>query len=342
MRVLIDIGHPAHVHYFKHFTWKMEELGHHVAFIARDKEVTFDLLDSYEFKYTSRGSGGQGLVGKVLYLLQGGWLVYRAARKNKTDLILSFASSYAAHASFALGLPHIALDDTEHSKLELLLYPPFTKRILTPYYFKKDLGRKQVRFKAFIEQLYLSKNYFKPNQQVLHHLFPGEQELTDYCIVRFVSWSASHDAGVSRLSVRDKIEIVESLSKKYRVFISSEGEMPDVLKKYQITIPSIQMHDALFYAKLYVGEGATTASESVMLCTPAVYTNSLRMGYIEEEERAGLLICSTEKEKIMNAIDAFTALTNEEINERQTLLLTETIDPTAFLLNYIQSKSYLL
>ena len=44
MRILIDIGHPAHVHYFKNFNVQMKSKGHTILFVARDKEVTIELL----------------------------------------------------------------------------------------------------------------------------------------------------------------------------------------------------------------------------------------------------------------------------------------------------------
>ena len=44
MRILIDIGHPAHVHLFKNFAWQMQEKGHKVLFTCREKEFEIDLL----------------------------------------------------------------------------------------------------------------------------------------------------------------------------------------------------------------------------------------------------------------------------------------------------------
>ncbi|MFW5804449.1 MAG: DUF354 domain-containing protein, partial [bacterium] len=35
MKILIDIGHPAHVHYFKNFITKMSQKGHSFIVIAR-------------------------------------------------------------------------------------------------------------------------------------------------------------------------------------------------------------------------------------------------------------------------------------------------------------------
>jgi len=47
MRVIIDISHPAHVHFFKNFVWAMEKRGHEIIITAGDKEVTLKLLEHY-------------------------------------------------------------------------------------------------------------------------------------------------------------------------------------------------------------------------------------------------------------------------------------------------------
>jgi hypothetical protein len=39
MKILIDIGHPAHVHFFKNAIRELEGRGHEVKVTARDKEV---------------------------------------------------------------------------------------------------------------------------------------------------------------------------------------------------------------------------------------------------------------------------------------------------------------
>ena len=39
MKILIDINHPAHVHYFKNFIKIMEKKGHEFLIISRNKEI---------------------------------------------------------------------------------------------------------------------------------------------------------------------------------------------------------------------------------------------------------------------------------------------------------------
>jgi predicted glycosyltransferase len=44
MKILIDIGHPAHVHYFRNFIKLMEQKGHSFLIIAKNHNITYKLL----------------------------------------------------------------------------------------------------------------------------------------------------------------------------------------------------------------------------------------------------------------------------------------------------------
>jgi uncharacterized protein len=44
MKIFIDIGHPAHVHYFKNFIAVVQKNGHKVLVTARDRECIHQLL----------------------------------------------------------------------------------------------------------------------------------------------------------------------------------------------------------------------------------------------------------------------------------------------------------
>ena len=50
---------------------------------------------------------------------------------------------------------------------------------------------------------------------------------------------------------------MRELSKYARIVITSEDPLPRDLEKYRSNIPPERMHDALYYASLYAGEGAT-------------------------------------------------------------------------------------
>src|SRR4030042_3426244 len=126
MRIFIDIGHPAHVHYFRNFIEIMKARHHEFFITARKKEVTLELLSNYRIEHRSRGRGRSGFVGKAFYLYEADKLLFRLAKDFNPDVFISFGSSYAAQVSKLLRKPHLAFDETEHAKWEHLMYVPFT------------------------------------------------------------------------------------------------------------------------------------------------------------------------------------------------------------------------
>lgn len=329
LTIHIDIGHPAHVHYFKYFISLIKGLGHDVVITARDKEITFELLDYYNLTYIPRGKGGNNLLTKILYILFADIKLFTVIKKNNCDISLSFASTYAAHAAKMAGIPHIAFDDTEHAKLELMLYPPFTDIIFTPYCFTRRISENQYYYNSFTELLYLHKTYYKPDFSILKDLDLKENE--DYVIVRFVSWSASHDIGQKGLTKKDKIDLVKNLSKNFRVFVSSEGVMPKEIQQFNLKIHPAKIHDALYFARIYIGEGGTTASESALLGTPAIFVNRLSMGYIEEEKKAGLLFQLTNLNEIYEKVVEISSKEKQHYKEIANHFISNKIDPTKLL-----------
>jgi len=271
MRILIDIGHPAHVHYFRNFIKIMEGKGHEFFISARDKDVTHYLLDHFQIKYTSRGKGRDNMVGKIIYIFTANYKLFKLAKKFKPDLFLSFGSPYAAHISTLLGKPHIAFDDTEHAQFEHLLYVPFTKCILTPDSFKKDFGEKQIRFAGSMDMAYLHLKYFKSNVQYLDKL---QLKNKTYFLLRFVDWSASHDIGHSGFSIEGKSKLIKLLSQFGEVLISSEGDLPDEFNKYLFRGDPTHIHTILQNASLFISESGSMATEASILGTPSIMVNT--------------------------------------------------------------------
>ena len=337
MKILIDIGHPAHVHYFKNFIKIMKKKGHKFFITARNKEVVFDLLSNNNLKFYNRGDGSNTSLGKLLYLIKADFRLYNIARKFKPDLFLSFSSPYAAHAAKLLDVPHIAFTDTEHAKIVNLAVVPFSDVICTPASFQKDFGKKHIRFNGYMELCYLHPNYFKPDPSVLDLLGVNKNE--KYVIMRFVSWHASHDVGYSGLTLEMKRKAVEEISKYVKVFISSEGELPEDLKQYQIRIPPEKMHDALAFSTLFVGEGATMASECAMLGIPAIYVNPLSAGTLKEQEKYGLIYGFRNSTGVINkAIELInTPNLQKEWQQRRQKMLADKIDVTAFMVWLIEN-----
>ncbi len=291
MKVLVFVNHPAHIHLFKNMVWNLQEHGHTVKIFAREKEKVFYLLDKYGFDYTPIGKSHGSIAGKAYDLITTDYKSYMLARKFAPDILVD-VGIYGTHTAKLLKKPAVIFNDTEHAKLTNLLYTPFADFICTPSCFKKNLGKKQVRYNGYHELAYLHPNYFKPDPSVLSE--PGLSENDRFIIVRFVSWNASHDIGQHGLDMQAKRKLVEELGKYARVFITSESPLPEEFDKYRIAASPEKIHDLLYYATMYIGEGATMATEAAILGTPSVYISSLSntMGNFTELERKYALIYS--------------------------------------------------
>lgn len=281
MKIVVDVNHPAHVHYFRNFIELMEKKGHKILITATEKEVTYRLLNNYGFHYTTLGSYGKTFIRKILNLPLIDFRMYKAIQQFDPDIFLGFGSIRAAHCAWWLGKPCINFEDTEHSMGQILLYLPFVSTVCTPSCFQRDLGKKQIRFDGYMELANLHPRYFEPDVTVLAEC--GLSIDSRFLILRFVSWQATHDWGQS--GIINKKKLVEELHKYGTVLITSEEPLDEDLEQYRIKVAPEKLHHLLYFATLYIGEGATTASECAVLGTHAIYVNSLKLGYIHEEDK---------------------------------------------------------
>lgn len=338
MKIFIDIGHPAHIHYFKHLIKILGDKRHTFFVSARDRGMVKELLDHYKIEYYNRGKGKTGIIGKLWYMLVADLRLLLKSIKFKPDLFLSFGSPYNAQVASMLRKPAITMDDTEHAKFGHAMYKPFTSVFLNPVNFNKSFGAKQIFFRSYIELSYLHPNYFVPDSGILREL--GLKNDEKFCILRFVSWEANHDIGHTGLSNADKVRLVMLLKKKYRVFVSSEGEYPAEIAEYAFRLPPHKMHDALAFADLFIGEGATMASECAMLGTPAIYINSIVCETLNEQEKKyGLVHNFHSTVGFFEKVEELISVSNlkEEQVAKRNKMLAEKIDVTAFMVWFIEN-----
>lgn len=285
MKLLIDINHPAHVHYFQNLISLLKEKGISSTVIARKDETIISLLEYHKIDFLVRNSRPKKLIFKPFYLLFATLFNIRQSFKVKPDLFIGFASFPVAFCSYLLNRPSIILDDTEHNRLNHALYERFAKLIITPTCFKKKFSTKQVFVDSFMELSYLHRDYFE--------LTKGSKS-TKYFISRKILFDATHDYNVDSSSTRWKVDYVSSkLQSTFERIEANEG----VRAKFH----PAEIHQFLANAKCYIGEGATMAAESACLGVPAIYSNNLKVGYLEElKSKYSILFdldeCKTEEE----------------------------------------------
>jgi predicted glycosyltransferase len=339
MRILFSVSHPAHAHLFKNTIWKLQALNHDILICARKKEVTIDLLKKYGFTYTVISETKPSRVHLLAEQMQRIMRFRCIVSEFKPDLSISTMDPSLAFVSRLMGVPYVCLADTEHASASINGALPFTKAVLTPSCFSKEMGPKQIRYNGYHELAYLHPNRFTPNPAVLTEL--GLAEGDPFIIVRFVSWQASHDVG--QHGIRDKVGLVKALEQYGRVLITSEGALPEELQPYQIRVSPEKLHDLLYYATLYVGDGGTTASEAAVLGTPAIFISTLYCGYQLDEEKYGLLyLFSDPVSGVKNGLRKAVALLNDpNLKENAYLnrlkLLEDKIDVTEFMVWFVEN-----
>lgn len=336
MNVVIDINHPAHVHFFRPFLGAMRERGHELLVTASRKDVALDLLAHYGIEHITLPSYGGSVLRKAASVPLVDVAMWRAVRRFRPHYILGIASARAAHAAFFLrGCRSWIFDDTEHAVEQIYLYLPFADRVFTPSCFTRNLGRKHVRYPGYHELAYLHPDRYTPDRAVLQESGIGANE--PLFIVRFVAWEASHDVGQRGLTAEGKRRLVDELAKLGRVVLSSEGPLPPEYEQYRMTLPVEKIHDLLAFSTLYVGEGATMASEAAVLGVPAVYVNTIGAGTIAEQEQYGLLHHITDEPR---AIETALRIAGEPDRQRyeakRQRLLAEKCDVTGWMVDQIE------
>lgn len=337
MNILIDINHPAHVHYFRNLYKRLEYEGHKVIVVSRNKEIEQELLSEYGIPFISRGKGAKSVLGKFLYqgyaVAKLGMLIWQ----HKIDKVVSFMHPYGAQAAWLLRKESILFSDTENAKMHHKMSVPFATEVHTPACFEGVLGKKHKRFNSFMELSYLHPNYFSPDKSVLSQLnLKNGKPIT---IVRFVSWGAVHDIGHTGISKGDKINLVNQLSEISNVYISSEGGLPEELKGYELSIDKSKMHSLLHYSDLFVGESATMASESAMLGTPAIFIDNEGRGYTNLlEKKYGIVSNFREnsedvKKAVAKAISILQSKTDYKAVRKQ--ILADCIDTSEYIYEQI-------
>jgi len=341
MKILIDIGHPAHVHYFKNLASYLISKNNEILFTCREKDITIELLESLKLHYISFGKPFKKIPGKIIGLLFFNLRLLFISIKFRPDLFISAGSIYAAQVAWILRKPHITLEDTFNME-QVNLYVPFSSCILTGNYEHPSLGHKEIQYCGYQELLYLHPKYFKPDKSIFKDLGLSENE--PYIILRFVSLNASHDIGHHGISLENKIRAIKEFEKYGKVFVSSESDLPEVLEGYKIPIAPQRMHDAIAFSKLIFGESATMVSEAAVLGIPGIYLDNTGRFYTEEQqEKYGLVYNYTESEdNQIKAINKGIELLNsqnlkDEWRLRRNKMLSDKIDATEFLVWFVEN-----
>lgn len=333
MRVVLDILHPAHVHFFRHFRTEMLERGHEVEVFSRDKDCTVQLLDAFEIPHTrlSTQRAGVGALTAEMAVRTARFL--RNCRRLRPDLMMGIMAPVASVGGRVLGVPCLAFYDNESARGVNRVVYRLATQYCTPQAYQEAAGPNHLRYRGYHELAYLHPTRFSADPAVVARHGLGGEPLF---VLRFVAWESIHDVGESGLSLEVKRELVRRLSARGRVVITSESALPAEFEPYRLAIPVEDIHHVLAAATLLVGESSTMASEAACLGTHAFFVSKTGRGVnVEQEERYGIVhnFDHTQGQAVLSRVDELLALEDLEADGRRRgeALIEDNVDVTAFL-----------
>ncbi|MGH7176073.1 MAG: DUF354 domain-containing protein, partial [Tepidisphaeraceae bacterium] len=271
MRVLIDINHPAHVHFFRNPLKILKERGHEILITSRMKECALDLLDELDLKHQILSSqAGRGMLALTRELVVRDRALYKAARSFEPDIMAAIGGVAIAHVGAFARIPSLVFYDTENARLQNAISYPLASCVIVPECYRAWVpdGR-HIRYPGYHELSYLHPKYFTPDRD--RALANGLDPDRETFLLRLVSWQASHDIGERGWSAELLEKLVEWLSQRGCVVISAEGMLPERYQPLRYRGRVSELHHVMAYCRALIGESATMASECAVLGIPSVY-----------------------------------------------------------------------
>ena len=290
MKYIFELNHPKHYYQFKYMMRELEEKGHTIVVLARDKDVLQKVLEEEHVPYQIFGAHKKTLRDKILETPRLILNYLRIARREKADVIVSKASFYGCFVAKMIGAKSVIFPDSEVVKVTNKYVVPLATKVVTPGSFGLDFGKKHMRIGGLFEDCYLAPSVFTPDETVV-----SEYGLkSPYAVLRFVGWYANHDVNNNGFTLEQKKALIDAIAPHMRVYISSEKELPEELQQYRLPTPANKIHHVLAFADLYLGDSQTMATEAALLGTPAVRSNSFvgpndMTNFKVLEEKYGLL-----------------------------------------------------
>lgn len=344
MNILIDIGHPGHVHLLHNVAQKLEQTGHRIHYSVRDIPVAKRLMNHYGMTpWLDLGGKKDTLLGKAWTVVQQDMEILQFVRKNHIELGLS-SGLVLSHVSKLTKMRSIMFDDDDDAAEPLIVKygHPLTDLVFTPNCIQRKT-RHAVYYAGTHELAYLHPNRFTPDPSVLQRA--GIHENERFFIMRFVALKGHHDIGQQGLTLEQKQSLVELLKPHGRVIITSERTIEPEFEQYRLPVPPEDIHSLMAFSSMFVGDSQTMTSEAAVLGVPALKCNTFagRLSVPNMfENKFGLCYAYTPDhfeemlEHIKQLLEKQPRELKDEWHAKRQRMLTEMIDPTEFFVNYIE------
>lgn len=338
MKILFELGHPAHFHLFKNFIFYLKDNRHDVTILTREKDILNNLVNYHRLYGISISISRNGLVHKILELIKRDYILWKMQKKSNFEVAFGSSESIA-HISFFSKLysVHFDEDDDEVVPLSVLLGYPFFNKIINPDCLRYSKWRnKRVLHNSYHELAYLHPNNFTPDKEILKKY---NLENKKYVILRLNSLTAHHDVGAKGISNEMYLKIKEEL-KDYTIIESRENSKTHQIEPWD-------MHHVLSFAKMIICDSQTMAAEAMVLGIPSIRINTFvgRISYLEELENKyklgyGILPLTENENKILDTIKYLANDVDIESlwHEKKEKMLSEKCDLNQWMIDYFEKE----
>lgn len=345
MNILIDIGHPGHVHLFHGVAEELKRRGHALHYSVRDIPVAKHLMEHYGMTpWVDLGGKKDSLWGKAQTVAEQDFRLLRYVCRNHIDMGLS-SGLVLGHVSKLTPMISFMFDDDDDAAEPLMTKygHPFSDVVLTPECIRRKT-KHAVYYAGTHELAYLHPNRFRLDPSVLQRagIRMGER----FFIMRFVALKGHHDKGQHGLELAQKRDLVNLLKSHGRVIITSERTIEPEFESYRLSVPPEDIHSLMYYCSLFLGDSQTMTSEAAVLGTPALKCNTFagRLAVPNMLEHRFDLCYAYMPESFRSMydhIEHLLALDPTELRDlwhgKRQRMLNELIDPTDFFADYIEN-----
>lgn len=349
MNILIDIGHPGHVHLLHGVAEEMNKRGHKVFYSVRDIPVAKRLMEHYGMTpWIDLGGKKDSLLGKAQTVLSQDMQLLRFVRRNHIDLGLS-SGLVLSHVSRLTKMKSFMFDDDDDAAEPLVTKygHPLSDIVFTPDCIHRKT-KHAVYYAGTHELAYLHPNRFASDPSVLQHagLAKGER----FFIMRFVALKGHHDVGQAGLSLEQKRALVDLLKAHGRVIITSERAVEPEFEPYRLPVPPEEIHSLMAYSSMFVGDSQTMTSEAAVLGVPALKCNTFAgrlsvPNMLENKYNLCYAYLPERFEDMLSKIHSLLDMPSESLRAewqaKRQQMLQEMIDPTEFFINHIEHNEAL-
>jgi predicted glycosyltransferase len=344
MRYLFFFVHPSKYHLFRVTINRLISKGHQVDVLITSKDVLEDLVKKEEWDFKNIFPKGRKikwlpvLISAAINSIRTIWKIFNLTKGRDYDLFIT--DDLSVINAKIHNVPSILFTDDHADSIpetKLLMY--FATKILSPD--STDLGRfesKKIGFDGYKQSAYLREKYFEPNHDILKKI---NSERKDYFLIRCVSLNATHDVGKTGLTNSLVRKLVQILEEHGKVFIISERNLPQDLQSRIIDLPPEEIHSAIKYSRLFIGDSQTMCAEAGFLGTYFIWYSHFagKVGYLDEmvnKYGLGVGIDSNKEEILITETKNFINM-DIDVAKRALKMRNNTIDLTEFMLKLIES-----